>query len=72
LCFIDGLKFLLDAGYFTHAHLDHVERLPVLVKNGFKGTVITHRATWSLAEHILKDAFHLMDEKNPLYTERDF
>jgi len=91
---IDGLKFLVDAGYFqgkneeknqefpeevreipyiflTHAHLDHVGRLPVLVKNGFKGTVITHRATWSLAEHILKDAFHLMDEKNPLYTERD-
>jgi len=72
LCFIDGLKFLVDAGYFTHAHLDHVGRLPVLVKNGFKGTVITHRATWSLAGHILKDAFHLMDEKSPLYTERDF
>jgi hypothetical protein len=23
LCFIDGLKFLVDAGYFTHAHIDH-------------------------------------------------
>ncbi|MEO0214062.1 MAG: MBL fold metallo-hydrolase [candidate division WOR-3 bacterium] len=57
--------------FLTHSHLDHVGRLPVLVKNGFKGEVITHRATWSLVRHILSDAYEVMDKDNPLYSLED-
>ncbi len=69
----EPLEDLRDVPYLflTHAHLDHVGRLPVLVRNGFRGTVITHRATWHIARYILEDAFNLMDEEEPLYDFRD-
>ena len=57
--------------FLTHAHLDHVGRLPILVRHGFRGTVITHRATWEIARYILEDAYHLMDEDDRLYDLED-
>ncbi len=69
----EPLEDLRDVPYIflTHAHLDHVGRLPVLVRNGFRGTVIAHRATWHIARYILEDAFNLMDEEEPLYDLKD-
>ncbi len=46
----------------THGHLDHVGRIPKLIKEGFRGTIITHRSTMDLAEIVLMDAAHLMEE----------
>lgn len=47
----------------THAHLDHCGRLPLLVKHGFRGPIITTLATRYLAEIVLWDAAHLQEER---------
>jgi metallo-beta-lactamase family protein len=46
----------------THTHIDHIGRLPRLVKQGFRGRVLCTPATRELAEVLLKDAAHLQVE----------
>lgn len=46
----------------THTHIDHVGRVPRLVKLGFKGRIYCTAATRELAEVLLKDAAHLQEE----------
>ncbi len=46
----------IDAVVFSHAHLDHSGRLPLLVKRGFKGPIYSHRASIDLLRVLLKDA----------------
>ena len=53
-----NVDFLL----LTHGHLDHVGRTPKLVKEGFKGTIVTHKSTMDLAEVVMLDSAHLMKE----------
>ncbi len=52
----------VDFLLLTHGHLDHVGRTPKLVKEGFKGTIVTHRSTMDLAEVVMLDSAHLMKE----------
>jgi metallo-beta-lactamase family protein len=47
----------------THAHLDHCGRLPLLVKRGFHGEIITTAASRELARLVLLDAGHLQEEE---------
>ena len=49
----------IDAVVLSHAHLDHCGRLPLLVKEGFKGKVYLTQASFSLVELMLNDAAHL-------------
>jgi metallo-beta-lactamase family protein len=49
----------LDAVVATHAHYDHVGRLPMLVRQGWRGPVHATRATAQLAELVLRDAARL-------------
>src|SRR5262245_40416710 len=46
----------------THTHLDHIGRVPRLVKQGFNGRILCTPATRELAEVLLKDAAHLQQE----------
>ncbi|WP_294953601.1 MBL fold metallo-hydrolase [Sulfurovum sp.] len=46
----------------THAHLDHVGRIPKLVKEGYTGPVYATKATRDLAEVILLDSAKIMKE----------
>lgn len=46
----------LDAVLLTHAHLDHVGRLPLLVKGGYAGDIHGTGATCDLAGLILRDS----------------
>lgn len=77
----------IKALLLTHAHIDHSGRIPLLVKEGFSGTIYSTSATEDLCEIMLKDSAHLMeeaadhesrhrDQRNggpnpPLYTEKD-
>ncbi len=50
----------LTAVFVTHAHLDHVGRLPLLVKSGFTGPIYATAPTADLAALIMADAAGIM------------
>ena len=49
----------IDALFITHAHVDHVGRIPKLVREGFRGRIISTAATRDLARLLLEDVMHL-------------
>lgn len=53
----------IDYLLLTHAHLDHCGRIPLLVKRGFRGEIITTAATRELARLVMLDAAHLHEEE---------
>lgn len=59
----------IDHVILTHAHLDHTGYLPLLAKNGFKGTVYCSEATRELCEILLPDSGHLQEEE-ALYANK--
>lgn len=76
----------IHAVVMTHAHLDHSGYIPLLVRNGFSGPVISTHATLKLCELVLPDSGHLQEEDArfankygyskhqpalPLYTQDD-
>lgn len=67
----------LKAVIVTHAHLDHVGRLPKLIKEGYDGPIYATPATAELARLVLLDAVEVMryaSKKNDvpmLFEERD-
>lgn len=62
----------LDLVLVTHAHLDHVGRLPKLIREGFSGKIYSTASTRELAFLILEDALALAERKNQrLYAQED-
>ncbi len=76
----------IDYVLLTHAHIDHSGYLPVLIRDGFRGPVITTYATNDLCSLLLPDAGRLQEEEahtanslryskhnpaRPLFTESD-
>ncbi|SHE52096.1 MBL fold metallo-hydrolase [Caloramator proteoclasticus] len=77
----------VDFVILTHAHIDHSGRLPMLYKQGFRGTVYATSATCDLVNIMLKDSGHIqefeakwrtkkrlrkgLDPVEPLYTVED-
>jgi metallo-beta-lactamase family protein len=53
----------IDYVLLTHAHLDHCGRLPLLVKRGFRGEIITTAASRELARVVMLDSAHLQEEE---------
>jgi Cft2 family RNA processing exonuclease len=52
----------IDAILITHAHLDHCGLLPVVVREGFKGSIFLTSATAELVEIVLLDSGRLQEE----------
>ena len=57
----------LDAVVLTHAHLDHCGLLPLLVAQGFRGSIVCTAATAELARLVLLDSAKLQVE----FAKRD-
>ncbi len=52
----------IDYLLLTHAHLDHCGRIPLLVKQGFAGEIISTSASCELARVVLLDSAHLQED----------
>jgi metallo-beta-lactamase family protein len=67
----------IAAVFITHSHLDHIGRLPSLVRAGFSGPIYGTPATKDFAELMLYDSEHLLlseaerEKKPPLYRDED-
>lgn len=67
----------IDALVLTHAHLDHVGRIPKLVRDGFRGKLFMTDPTKDLAELIMQDSVGILAQeakrlgKDPLYEQKD-
>lgn len=77
----------IDALVLSHAHMDHVGRIPLLYKKGYRGPVFCTFATKDLAKVMLQDGGYIQEKDEdffrrhcaetmiacdgPLYTQKD-
>ena len=60
----------IDALVLSHAHIDHIGRVPLLVKRGFRGPIWAQAATCDLFPIMLLDAASLA-ERSAEFDNRD-
>ena len=53
----------VDILLLTHAHLDHCGRIPLLVKQGFTGKIVTTASTRELARLVMLDSARIQEEE---------
>lgn len=77
----------IDLVVLSHAHIDHSGNLPSLVRQGFKGDIVSTSASRDLCSRMLPDSGHIQDRDaefvnkkakkrgepavNPIYTQAD-
>ncbi len=67
----------IDALFVTHAHLDHVGRIPKLVRDGFREKIISTEPTRDMAELVMLDSLKILTKEavkentQVMYEEKD-
>lgn len=67
----------VDVLIVTHAHADHIGRIPKLIRDGFKGVIYSTEPTRALARYMFEDALKIMemeairDKRETLYGAED-
>lgn len=67
----------IEVLFITHAHMDHIGRIPKLVRDGFNGVIYSTPETYELAVYMLADALKLSlheaerNKEDPMYKEED-
>lgn len=59
----------IKALFITHAHLDHVGRIPKLYRDGFRGGIYATHPTLDLARLNLDDSAHILKKESEEYKE---
>ncbi len=81
-CYVEDVDFSynpadVDTLVITHAHADHIGKIPKLVKDGFRGTIYSTPATKDLSAVMLEDALMILTQEadalgcSPLYDRSD-
>ncbi len=58
---LDFAANYIDYVIVTHAHIDHTGRIPLLVKQGFRGVIYCTRLTAQLMDIMLRDSAHIQE-----------
>lgn len=67
----------IDFVIITHSHIDHIGRLPLLYKRGFRGKIYSTKPTAAFARIFLEDTCHILKDtagelkKDMLYSLKD-
>ncbi|OGI65932.1 hypothetical protein A2914_01415 [Candidatus Nomurabacteria bacterium RIFCSPLOWO2_01_FULL_41_21] len=66
----------IDMLFVTHAHVDHIGRIPKLIEEGFRGKIYSTPPTRSLALPMLNDTMAILSKNtdfnlNKIYTEKN-
>ena len=67
----------IDVLFVTHAHLDHIGRIPKLVQEGFRGIIYSTPPTKDITELMLEDSIRVLSRQArehgmlPPYEEED-
>lgn len=60
----------IDALVLSHAHIDHIGRVPLLVKRGFRGPIWAHAATAELLPIMLMDSASLQESEAERFNRK--
>lgn len=61
----------IDTLFVTHAHADHIGRIPKLVRDGFAGVIYSTEPTRDLAQVMLRDALKVMEYEKERYGNQE-
>lgn len=60
----------VECVFITHAHIDHIGRLPQLYRAGFHGKIFSTQPTKDFAEILLYDSEHILREESEKHKTR--